>query len=624
MISGQGAAESGRAGPKPDGLVLPKEEGASARPIYSVPREFLSADRSRFDNLEETPKWDLFSPRFFSHPFDYLRGSYEKKLLSSQDPKNYAPMDEEWEEAQTAASLFAVGATTLVMGYAGSKNLDGSGRIPFLFSKNGMTGKRGMGALPAYLLLRLPIHLTGGGLAAQHRPLQEEGLSPTQAYLNAANPLRGWPLVLQNPKQAFPDDVHGQINGNLVLAYVEQYTGRAANIGAAALYASTFPEDILPALKQILEKQQEFQRQISLEYLVHQEELLHLRQGQAGLAGKPAELLAKQAAIVEKEKQLARLGDRIQDLVQSERKLSFVWPTPIALNRKKALKMAEEELRALRPQLSGVAEKILHRLEKMKQPLQERNGTPVLHVIEDLSELQARQTRLRKAIDDLEKRVSALKKGEIEAIRELSKRDARQLARAALRGGPALELLEETRNFRMELTALEKALAEPKDPVGRLLYNARRMYGGGRWKVGITRYASLSGVYFIEGILVNHFALGESWSESVKQAVSVFYRMALNDPLVQGLKTAGVKKVPQIVTFTPSSIVDNAVLSVTLQDKTLALENCRRLASSLLHSLDPEYRESIRSQIKKWHDMANPSELERWYKPRSEGGCGLP
>lgn len=272
---GPGPSQSRDAGfavtPVPQDLLLPQVPPPQ-EPSYTVPEEFIDPTHpDQFFNVDTKSKLSMSpadipgniaslfgianNPRnaiaFFLHPIDYLNGEYETKVLTSRHPQDYTYTDEAWEKAQQWATFLLVVGSLFLSTYLQGKNVDGSGRLPLLYSRNLETGKLMWGSLPGFVATRLPILVGGASLAAQHRPLMHEGMSSTEAYLAAMNPLVGWNRTFLDRDHAYYDYFYGgNAMGTFVGAFVQQYVMRAANIGAVSVYAQLFPKDIAPFLGQ--------------------------------------------------------------------------------------------------------------------------------------------------------------------------------------------------------------------------------------------------------------------------------------------------------------------------------------------------------------------------------------
>jgi len=269
--------------PKQGALTLPERRQSVAYSQYAIPEEFLAADDTFF-NLDTEPRvdfggWSFGDPmegvsnsvrtiislgglnskprhilQAMTHPWDYVTGKYERALLESTSPEEYAPwMDQGWIRAQTAVTVGVIGASTVFYGWNGSKTVDGAGRVPLWPHRNAV-GKLKAGAYLQNLGTTTVLFLIGGSLAAEHRMLQDrDDMNAVSAYATAASPY-GWYLALgSNEDYNFQDYMYGDTAGGVPGDILQPIVARAANINGVGTYAVLFPKDVQPFLQKAYE-----------------------------------------------------------------------------------------------------------------------------------------------------------------------------------------------------------------------------------------------------------------------------------------------------------------------------------------------------------------------------------
>lgn len=578
------------------------------------------------------------------HPWDYGRGLYERRVVESPAPQEYTFMDREYAAAQEIGAYGTIALSAWVLAYAGSKNMDGAGRLPMVWDPK-EKGIYRFGSLPATLFTKVPIYLMGGSLAAQHRFLQDhDGMTSTQAYFTALNPFEGWPLTLHDADHNFRDYVYADFVASAVMEFVGQYFWRVGNIGAVSAYAAIFPQDLIPALEEYVATRLGALEKARVEYLKLAARMEKL---QTGAVQKVQNGNVQQRA-QEGVKELIDRGNKVKALqewrlrLEGEIQGSERWKSQVSerLGRPLATDvLGRKGKRIIHQRLEHVENSLKQIQEKMDELTLEakalgNNGRRSQRIGRQLVVYTRRKEVLEASQKALAEKKKLLRSGRPIQQVYFSRKDVRRMVRAALGEirerfwaagrAPHLDTLEGARNIRMRLTPDELAVRSTKSKAARFAYGMERMLANGRWKVLVPRYLAGGAVGWGEGVLLYHYMWDMPWDQAVASALSVFVTTPPNQFWVQGLKTTGVERVPAVVEFIPSAAMVNGWWSVTRWDRTMNLQRCKAEASELLHSQDPDYRADIRRDIAELWRSANEQERKFWSKPRSEGGCGLP
>jgi len=201
------------------------------------------------------------------------------------------------------------------------------------------------------------------------------------------------------------------------------------------------------------------------------------------------------------------------------------------------------------------------------------------------------------------------------------------LPRSSTQQKAMLEGLEATRNLRMATNAGELgALRQETSTLKRFAMGGANALNHGRSPLVMARYVNQAAFFYGENYFIYKYVWGKNHEESLESAASVWWTILPNQVWYGGLKSAGVENVPVIVDFLPSALGVNLGWSVAAWDDDINLKKCQAKAGELLHSDemgDPEHADKILEQIDHLHSYANEDELEMWFEPRSEGGCGI-
>lgn len=673
MFSG---GETPKINPAPRDLRLPQDMVVEQETPYTVPAEFWAARENSFRNLDTEPNFIPFARgdsflgtaaatarrsvktvlslgglsntsrnllAAVQHPWDYGRGHYERRLAESPAPQEYTLMDGEYAAAQEIGTYATIGLSAYVLAYAGSKNMDGAGRISMLWDPK-EKGIYRFGSLPATLFTKFPIYLMGGSLAAQHRFLQgHDGMPSAQAYFTALNPIEGWALTLHDADHNFRDYVYADFVASAVMEFVGQYFWRVGNIGAVASYAAIFPQDLIPALEEYVATRLEDLERARLKYLELSARLEKLQGGvvqkvQPGGDSSRVRVVQKLSGnrreVQTLEGDLIRLEGDIKGMERWETQVQERLGRPLAteVRGRKGKRVVHTRLQDVEEALKQVQDKIDQLRGEAETPA--NGGRRLQRIGRQIHIYNQQKEMLLASRKDLLTKKRALRRGKPIQQVYFSRKDVRRMVRAALGEirerfwapgrAPHLDTLEGARNIRMRMTPEELAVRHTKGKAARFAYGMQRMLANGRWRVLVPRYLAGGVVGWGEGVVLYHYMWDMPWDQAMASALSVFVTTPPNQFWVQGLKTTGVERVPGVVEFIPSAAMVNGWWSVTRWDRTIMLQRCKAKASELLHSQDPEYRAGIRAEIAELWAMANEREKKDWSKPRSEGGCGLP
>ncbi len=669
--AGRVKSQNPKVAPDPRDLVLPRDAEIRGANTYTVPYEFWDASQSQFVGLDASPKFfnilnskpEFFDtvlslgglakkPRnvvdFFSHPWDYASGNIEQTMVSSPAPQEYSMVDNDWTAGQNMATAGSILFSLLASAWAGSKNVDGSGRIPLwkMINVDPETGRRSMGALPLTAIM-YSFFLTGGSLAAQYRQLKAEGHSPFDAYITAANPITGWPLTLADRDHAFVDFVHADMVSSAVSLLYGQYVGRLAGMLAVSSYAGFSPDDLVPALNQVAQSKVSELEKARADYLATQKEVKTLRMEQkrlrmrtfaVGNGQSNSEELVRllrnnKEAITADDHKLKGLNKTIGQLEKwiTEFDHALAKPYAVPLNGEEGIALLQTELTRVNAQLVAENSVVSVNLASL-----ERTGTDSAQAValqggEHLRSNGAAPLLARRA-QELERAIQTLESGgEIPHFRPLQRGDVRTLAKGATQlwrssdvEGTPLDILEAVRNKRLTMSEAEQAMLAKRSPLARFGYGAVRGFTDGRWRARLTSYGATAAVVYGEVVLTYRFMWDKTWRQSLQAGASIFVSLAVNEPWVGAWKAAGLKKIPYVLQYMPSTIFVNGAWSVYKWDNDVMLQRCKHERSNLLRSQHPEYRAYVRSRLKADYAMASEEEKGLWTKPLSEDGCGMP